>query len=122
MSWREDIIKACPTIFFRDTYFECGDGWKNILIGLFHNLEELAKQMPPEDKEYGIYVIQVKEKYAGLRVYMTSASERMYELIDEAEAKSYKTCEECGKPGLLRGVRWLYTACEDCHEERIKNH
>ena len=57
---------------------------------------------------------QVKEKYASLRFYMTSASNEMYDLIREYERKSTITCEDCGAPGKLRGGRYYVTQCDDC--------
>ena len=61
---------------------------------------------------------EVKEKYGGLRFYMTSANDEMRNLISEAEALSRKTCESCGKPGEARKGRWLRTECDECHKSR----
>lgn len=58
---------------------------------------------------------QVKEKFGGLRFYMTSANDEIRELVSEAEALSYKTCEECGEPGEERDTRWIRTLCDHCH-------
>jgi hypothetical protein len=63
---------------------------------------------------------QVKSKFATLRFYMTCATQKMYDLISEAEKKSAVTCEECGQPGTLRGGGWLETLCDKCVEERKK--
>jgi len=57
---------------------------------------------------------QVKEKFGTLRFYMTTGSNEMYNLIDEAEKESAKTCEFCGKPGKLRSGGWLLTLCDEC--------
>ncbi len=59
---------------------------------------------------------QVKEKFGGLRFYMTCGSDEIFDLISEAEALSYKTCEECGKPGEERDTGWIHTHCDNCHE------
>jgi RNA polymerase-binding transcription factor DksA len=65
---------------------------------------------------------QVKEKFGGLRFYMTSENDEIRKLISEAEALSYETCEECGKPGEERDTRWIRTLCDHCHNnwEEIK--
>lgn len=55
---------------------------------------------------------QVKEKYGTLRFYMSSANDKMYDMIEDAESKSAVTCEECGQPGELRGGGWLRTLCD----------
>jgi predicted HicB family RNase H-like nuclease len=59
---------------------------------------------------------QVKEKFGGLRFYMTSGTDEIYNLISEAEAKSRETCEECGKPGEERSMPWIRTLCDSCYE------
>lgn len=97
--------------------FECSDGWEPIIRELAEKLEPICKseaeKMIDEDKKlYGWpRASQVKEKYAGLRFYMTSATEDMCKYIQEAEEKSEVTCETCGEPGEIRGRGWLYTAC-----------
>lgn len=55
---------------------------------------------------------QVKEKFGSMRYYL-SATDQMYELAREAEAKSATICEECGKPGSLRGIGWYNTLCDE---------
>lgn len=59
---------------------------------------------------------QVKEKFGGLRFYMTgidSADPEIARLIAEAEKKSNKICEECGAPGTQNPHRgWCETLCE----------
>lgn len=59
---------------------------------------------------------QVKEKYGGLRFYMSSSTEEMEKLIDKAEECASKTCEQCGKTGSLRTTShgWYYTSCDKC--------
>jgi hypothetical protein len=58
----------------------------------------------------------VKEKFGGLRFYMTCDTDEIFNLIQEAEALSYKTCEVCGKPGEERPSSWIHTLCDYCHE------
>jgi hypothetical protein len=57
---------------------------------------------------------QIKEKFGTLRFYMTYATDAMYAITDRAEKQSSVTCEECGKPGKLRGRGWVYTRCAKC--------
>jgi len=59
---------------------------------------------------------QVKEKFGSLRFYMTSGNDEIYDLIDEAEAKSRVTCEECGEPGEEKPMSWIRTLCDGCYE------
>lgn len=64
--------------------------------------------------------MQVKEKFGGLRFYMNYYVEEIEELINEAEEKSYKTCERCGAPGKSREGGWIITLCDKCEEERSR--
>lgn len=67
---------------------------------------------------------QVKEKYGLLSFSMSSATDEMYRLTDEAEDKSGEICENCGKPGKTNKYGWISTLCDECRgfnlEEREK--
>jgi len=91
--------------------FECGSGWFNLIYELS---EKLSKQDP------SCMVVQVKEKFGGLRFYTNGISEIGYNLIYEYEDKSYSTCELCGntKTAKKRAGSWIRTLCNKCY---IKN-
>lgn len=69
------------------SWFECDDGWATLIA----ELEAKLKALSP-----AYTVSQVKEKFGGLRYYASpgdvdqETSERFYDLIREAEAKSYE--------------------------------
>ena len=84
-------------------YFECDDGWYDIIY-------ELSSKLEPS----GVVAMQVKEKYGELRFYIGEGSDEIFELIDETTKRSRVTCEKCGKPGKIRGEYWLKTLCDDC--------
>jgi len=88
---------------------ETGDGW-------FKIIDQLSADITLLDEKNGTTTIavQVKEKYGGLRFYVESGSDAVYDLIDAAEEESLKTCEMCGEPGELRGVGWVSTMCDKC--------
>lgn len=89
--------------------FECGDGWYEIIYNLTKKLSEVS----PETR-----VLQVKEKFAGLRYYVDTCNDEGYALIDEAEDMSFKTCEVCGSTEnvKVRGDYWIQTRCEKCKD------
>jgi ribosomal protein L37AE/L43A len=92
--------------------FECGDGWFNLIDELSSKIIELDKN---------VEAIQVKEKFGGLRFYITSSTNDVHELISLYEHKSFTICEECGQPGMLRTDKgWWRTLCDKCnnHSER----
>ena len=59
--------------------------------------------------------MQIKEKFGGLRFYVDSATDKIYNMIDEAEKKSYTICEVCGKSGKEYHIKgWTMTLCKKC--------
>ena len=93
----------------------CGDGWFDILMNL---CEEIHAMRPK--------VMQIKEKFGGLRFYASfpkDYSEQGWAEIRKAEEKASETCEDCGQPGEFR-VRngWRYTSCDKCHDIYCKDH
>lgn len=92
-------------------------GWDGIVERLHDKLVELVP-------DYEVF--QTKEKFGGLRFYISPLGgddeevwEQVYQLINEAEAESYRTCERCGQPGETRHEGWSRTLCERCHAERL---
>lgn len=57
-------------------------------------------------------VHQTKEKFGGLRVYIGTGSDVLWDRIDEAEDESLRTCEVCGELGKIRNGGWLKTLCD----------
>jgi len=91
--------------------FSVGDGWFPILKELLEALKPIA----PSNFE----ILQVKEKFGGLRFYVGGDySARVEELILAAETEASDTCETCGKPGKLRGEAWLATLCDECDSSK----
>ena len=109
----EKILKSCPTIFpdAQDFWgFECGDGWFDIINELCCLIEHELKY----NKELSVKVVQVKEKFGGLRFYINGGNEKIYGMISLAEQLSTITCEVCGSKGKLREDRaWLRTLCDE---------
>ncbi len=93
---------------------ECGDGWFDIIYDLTKKIHAIA----PQTK-----ITQIKEKFGGLRYYVLSGTEEVWDLITETEKLSFKTCEYCGtQRGVkIRGERWLKVLCRKCEEKRKKH-
>ncbi|MDA8215926.1 MAG: hypothetical protein M0Z64_11725 [Nitrospiraceae bacterium] len=99
--------------------FECGDGWVPILEELFAKIDEVVKR----DKIENFKVVQVKEKFGGLRVYTHNGNDEIQNLIREAEKVAGMTCEDCGQLGINREVNgWWRTQCDRCHGQRLMRH
>lgn len=118
---RREKIKADHPLLFSyhpSIYFECLDGWLDIIEDLANKLEPLIesfiKENPEDSLEQYPSCVQVKEKFGGLRFYMTMQSQEMRKLVDEATLHASETCENCGKKGKLRNKNWLYIRCDEC--------
>jgi hypothetical protein len=107
MSWTgEDDLKG-----MRES--EAYKGWWGLLDRVQAFIEEQRKDGPVE-------ILQAKEKFGGLRVYVNGLSEEadreLWALLDE----SYKMCEVCGQSGKLVSPRgWFRTLCP-VHTEEFK--
>lgn len=90
---------------------ECGEGWKP----LYQPILDYAM-------EHKIEIHQVKEKFGALRVYLASYDDTVRKMIDDAEEKSYNTCEICGKhiDKPITENHWIYPECNECYEKQKK--
>lgn len=94
---------------------ECSDGWYDVIYNLCKELDELYKENNVNPRK--IQVLQVKEKYGGLRFYTGGLIPGGHDIIDKYESLSLETCEICGKKGETRGSSWLRTLCNKCDEK-----
>jgi hypothetical protein len=94
--------------------FECGDGWYKILEQLISHIDHyLNHKYKGEQTDFEI--VQIKEKFGGLRFYVHNADDVIHELIRFTENLSYRTCEYCGSnQNVMRSKGWIVTACKDC--------
>lgn len=102
--------------------FACGDGWFDLIYKLSGKLEKMIVDYKRNNKDdpKPPRAFQVKSKFGALCFYMSHyTSDEMRELIDEAESKSHKTCEVCGRSGKLRDdKRWHKTLCEEHYQTK----
>lgn len=86
-----------------------GPGWREIVQCLIDDLFEMGW-----DGE----LLQIKEKFGGLRFYTGRTTEEMFARIAQAENESFQTCDQCGEPGKPRNDNyWVATLCDRCHEK-----
>lgn len=113
-----------PTVIPKGFGFECERGWIDILDRFFGDLERIL----PLEAEFQLR--QVKEKFAGLRIYYgldeVSSTDLMWDirrLVDLAEMRSFHTCETCGRPGRIWNRHGFYmAACERHAAERSEGY
>ena len=116
------LVERWPTWFdiggdIRHTLMPRGfthdDGWFDILWQLCEDLEPLVAQFEQETGSQ-FEVLQVKEKFGGLRFYVNCRrNEAIRQRIGIAVDESFHTCEVCGQPGELREDSWIKTVCDE---------
>jgi len=70
-----------------------------------------AKQRMEEEREKIPVVTQVKEKFGGLRFYVSAATDEQFAYIRFAEEMSLTTCDVCGDRGRPTKDGWIVTRC-----------
>lgn len=93
--------------------FECNAGWVWLLDACFDYVSELA---PDADWKSS----QIKEKFAGLRLYhYGDTGPDGDDIIDAAESISVHVCDICGGIGRRRTGGWMVTRC-DQHADYVE--
>jgi hypothetical protein len=97
------------------SFYDWPDGWDDLVVKL---VEDLAKEA--WDSFLKLHIMQIKEKFGGLRVLHDNANERCKELIQIAEVASKKICQLCGAEGReYEGASHRFmTLCPDCIEKQ----
>jgi len=113
------LVKKYPTVMrdYGGSIYETCMGW-GICVGngWYDIIDELCAKLEP----LGVVAGQIKEKFGGLRFYVEAmtingdGADKVRKAINEAEIKSYQTCESCGKPGERRGGGWIQVLCDEC--------
>jgi len=93
--------------------FEHDDGWFDLLWRLCEELEPLVAEFEAAGG-HNFEVLQVKEKFGGLRFYVNCRKEEaIRQRIEAAAQESLRTYEICGQPGELREDGWIKTLCDE---------
>jgi hypothetical protein len=82
--------KAMPRGFTHD------DGWFHILWRLCEDLEPLVAKLEQASGTQ-FEVLQVKEKFGGLRIHVNHANDAIRQRIEIAIQEFLHTCEVCGQ-------------------------
>ena len=66
----------------------------------------------------GLRVMQVKEKFGGLRIYTNGVNDDVNRIIDAAARDCRDICEDCGAPAQECEIRgWVSTLCKECEQK-----
>ena len=123
-------------------YVACGEGWRGLISKLTEELDRVWEGFDPRWKPSECWhICQIKEKFAGLRYYadpsvtveegdsedvkndFNKRTLRFRDLIHDAEMKSYKVCEDCGKEEAEQRTinGWLSTLCDEHYKKAVEN-
>ena len=93
-------------------------GWRIAFgIDLCKDLKEALIKDNALDK---YKIVQIKEKYGGLRWYDNWSTNEICKVLNKYEELSYTTCIVCGKPAKYLSRGWICPFCEDCIDEKEK--
>jgi hypothetical protein len=81
-----------------------GEGWHGLLREVYDKMATLDTHMD---------ILQVKEKWGGLRIYTSVVHDVFDKFLIDIERKSFTICEFCGSPGALRKGGWYRTLCDE---------
>lgn len=124
----QELTSKYPKIFRDGFHFECDDGWFNI-IDIFcscvqNHIETRndsilyrKKQNADCDEEMieQVQALQIKEKFGGIRLYMSYSDDFISAAAAFAERLSFITCESCGNPGKpIQPRYWISVKCKEC--------
>ena len=93
----EKLINRFPNIFEENFYFECDDGWFDIIFDLCKDVQQEVNNSSCQQ----VVAVQVKEKFAGLRFYASGGNEVTDAIVNKYSKLSSKTCEMTGGKGYL---------------------
>lgn len=89
-----------------------GTGWEGIW-------RDFVKQL--KEKDSTVEILDSKEKFGTLRVYLSSHSEDIDKLVEGLEKRSREICIDCGKPvEFVANDSWIVYLCGECAEKVMR--
>jgi hypothetical protein len=92
-----------------------GDGWRPVVFAALEHMLALG---------WSGKLVQVKEKFGGLRIYAENLSAEMQKIVDDAETACRFLCEECGAiaddTSPYTNTMWVVTNCVTCRKKLPK--
>jgi hypothetical protein len=114
----QKLVERCPAWFniggnlHHTLGFTHGDGWFDIVWRLCGDLEPLVAEFEQTTGRQ-FEVLQMKEKFGGLRFPVNDANDAIRQRIEVAIQESFVTCEVCGQPGELREGDGIKALCDE---------
>ena len=99
----------------KNIFIECGKGWNKLIDPIISYIDEYNKA-----NNNHIEILQIKEKFGQLRIYVNFTSSKLKKMIEEAEDQSFHTCEYCGSTeNVGHTLGWIKTICHKCIKEQV---
>lgn len=123
----KELQTRFPRLYQKKVWVEFSRGWYPLILELSQQIDYLYNRWNLKYNNYP-YVVQMKEKFGGLRFYIAFPEDVSYanedieeltKIIDLYERKSYSVCEICsveGENSMTNG--WYNTLCRSCRDER----
>lgn len=95
---------------------EIQDGWFPIVYAASEAINGHLKKLKDAGKPLNFAFVQIKEKFATIRIVDNGGDEFIDGVVSMAEWLSSITCEVCGKSGGLcksKSGFWLMTLCDE---------
>ena len=120
----QKLLTAYPLLYreLREQYFECGDGWFDLVWQVSAEIESAALLKGiPKTAEAWPSVRILKQKFGTLRIQLDKRiSEQFEALVAKAYERSTQTCELCGAPAQLDHEhelgKWEEALCANCRK------
>lgn len=117
VDWRP-FRTAFPLLFGgrRIISLDAGAGWRFLLWNLCLSLEAYARAQVANG-EQPVRIVQIKQKFGGLRFYLDDGDQATRAMVAAAEEVAEVTCEACGAPAKPKRINgWISTFCR-VHQE-----
>ena len=86
-----------------------GKGWEKLVRKVYNARTAIGTT---------VGIIQVKEKWGGLRIYTDYYDSELEKTIMQVGEESLRVCEQCGSPaGLVKKGTWYQTRCDEHRDD-----
>lgn len=107
--------KTCDDYYYESTELDSmPSGWR-IAFGeqWAKEVQETINKLPKQERER-IRIMDLKEKYGGLRAYFSYYTEELDNVLSKYEKLSERTCIICGASATKISTGWISPYCSSC--------
>ncbi len=96
-----------------------GMGWIPMIEEMSAKIEPILEKIIEADPKAKFpTAVQVKEKFGGLRFYLSTSHKEVDDIVNDYESKSYEICQDCGESGTIRTKGWHKVLCDSCEQKQ----